>query len=558
MQTGFNSAAATKEGKRAGITATEIANTLEAVLGYFNATKSGDKKFLKAINDEAKAWRDQIAGLRGADQEKLDAFFGQPAPKDVTAALAASGLTLEGTPEQEFLGAYFSLTQKMTKDPAAYWPGKPVPTLGDYRDILAFDAYRETLDGKTDGPATMLVQRLDAFEGASGSKHGAGTGLISAIAAHINATPRHPAEVYTPPAEVRTDYLNAFHHTYSGYVTWRPTADMQSVTTEACRGYGVAPDKKDSMLAHEAAKFTAALARGGIAATVEPRHGATYGEDCVRVTMSMDDYTKRFIPIMTGDIEIDTSIPGDKHAASFSTVDEYTGYEPGKRAFFERENLLVSAAELAKIEAAFPPPALERAAEALDFLKAVNAVARRDESLPAPAGAAEKFARLTPQFPVSGDKVTEVEGFYYSSTDLHNKINACLREVECAINGKAPPEPSFLPREDVTGLDPFECNGNIYIPRSDKSYQAALYMQKTHGTDYSWVVNDKDAQPKCNGKDVYVIFTGKLDGTARADAVADLYRKLQEDPADARARAATILRRKTRVPAPLSLKPKTP
>ena len=112
-----------------------------------------------------------------------------------------------------------------------------------------------------------------------------------------------------------------------------------------------------------------------------------------------------------------------------------------------------------------------------------------------------------------------MEGYYYSSTDLHNKINACLGEVECAINGKATPPAVFAPREDVSGLAPFEHKGDTYLPRSDKSYQAALYMQMTHGTDYTWVVNDKEAQPKCNGKGVYVIFTSKLDVAARARAV---------------------------------------
>lgn len=556
MQNQFNGNS-TPEGKRNGVAATEIADTLDALFAYFETTRKNDPAFLKAIIDEADGWRAAVAALRGADQKAVDFFFGQPARGDVKAALSAQGMTEDSADKNEYRSAYIEMTQSMTTDPQSYWPGKVVPTLSDYRSILDFDAYRETLDGKMDGPAAALLKRIDAFQGGFGSKHGSGRGLIHAITKYINTHPRHPAETYVQPAEVYCDYLNAFDHTYSPHVHWRPTDDMSQVKAVVSCATWASPEERNMAFAQEKVKFEAALGRGGIQADVKVVLGKTYADDALVVTMSMEDYTKRFIPIKCGKIQIDLSLPGRNDDASLGTVKYYDRYEPGKPAFFESSDLLLSAETMKALDADFPEKRFEGAAEALRFARGVKGLDETHEQIPVAPGQKADYIRLHRVERPFEPPVIEFEGLYYDSCDTHNKLNVCLSEVEAAVNdhdwtehrgSREPKKP-----DDVS----FEHNGDMYIPQGEKNYQIALHMKYKYGTDYTWVINDDDAKAKAKGRDKYVIFTGKLGASAHDAAVAEVNEMLRQDWNPHDIHAATVLRKKMKVGKPLSLGPKT-
>jgi hypothetical protein len=553
MLDAFNTSSAAETGKRAGVDGREIAETIEGIFKYFSETKSGSPALLAAIEKEAESWRAQVAGLRTADQKALDTFFGQPAGKDVKAALAAKGITEAAVGQDEFRNQYFQLSENMKTDPSAYWPGKVVPTLDDYRDILKFDAYRESIGATAGDRAQQLLKRLDAFEGGFGSKHGSGTGLIHQISDYIGSTPRHASETYAEPADVYVDYLNAFHHTYSPYKNWAPSDDLRQVSTSVNIGYGD-PDKKNDVIAREFAKLEAAFERGNIKADLRVELGKTYGEDAIKVTMPMDDYLNRYVPILTGKLEIDLTIPDSKYDADINTQETYYGYLPGKQSFYDKEDLVVSAAVLKAIEADFPDAKLEAAADALYFTRAMGALATSPEQWPLAPGVKGDFVRLKVTRPAFNDQVYLFEDEYFSSTDAGNKIAASLSEVDDAVNARAKKEPAArAAKEPDTHV--FEHNGDMYLPSTTKSYQIALHMKYKYGVDYTWVIRDKDAELRANKKDKYVLMTGALAPGIRDEAMADLNRKLDEEVAPKELRAATVLKRKMRVGKPLNFRP---
>lgn len=551
MQNQFNGSSQ-PEGKRNGVPATEIADTLEALFAYFEATQKANPAVLKAINEEAQGWQAGIAALRGGNQKAVNDFFGQPAGGDVKAALAAKGINEARSSEDAYRKAYYELIQEMTTDPQAYWPGRVVPTLNDYRKILKFDAYRETLDGNQTAPAAMLLKRIDAFEGGWGSMHGAGTGLASAINNYINYHPRHPSEAYVQPDDVYTDWLNAFDHTYSTYVHWRPAEDMSQVKAVVSCGTWASPEDRNMAFAQEKAKFEAALGRGGINADVKVQLGETYAGDALVVTMSMEDYTQRFVPIKCGKIRIDLSRPGKNDEANLSTCKNYVCYEPGKPAFFENDDLLVSVETMKSLDADFPDKRFEGAAEALRFARGINGLEETVEQIPVAPGQKADFIRL---HRVEGIRspVIQFEGRYYDDCDTHNKLNASLREVEAAVNGRP-----WTPRESgraqqVFDDASFEHNGDMYIPKGDKSYQIALHIKYTYGADYTWVINDAGAKAKAGGMEKYVLFTGKLESPARETAIAEVNKMLTQEWTPHDIHAATVLRKKMKVGKPLNL-----
>jgi hypothetical protein len=136
---------------------------------------------------------------------------------------------------------------------------------------------------------------------------------------------------------------------------------------------------------------------------------------------------------------------------------------------------------------------------------------------------------------------------------MHNKLNASLRDVEAAVNGHAW-------KSSLGGRDPkepddasFEHNGDMYIPKGEKSYQVALHIKFKYAANYTWVIDDDDARVKAKGKDKYVIFTGKLDPPLREAAIAEVNERLKQDWQPHDIQAATILRKKIKVGKPLSL-----
>jgi hypothetical protein len=575
MQQDFNDQSK-PEGKRAGVKATEIADTIDAIIAYFEETKQGFPTLLDAIHNEGKEWKGNVSKLRGGDQEIVNSFFGQPAPKDVKDALAAKGIPAKAYGEpgfDEYRNEYFAMTQEMSKNGSAYWPGTPTSSLDDFRDILQFDSYREKLKGLTDGPATQLVERLDAFEGSRGSKHAALTGLMHETYAYIGNTPRDPSETFVPPPDVKTDYLNAFNHYYSTYIDWHPSDDLTQVTARISNGTGELPEKKALFLASEEAKAKAALVeRGGIAADVHVELGKTYAQDAVVITMPMKEFTGRYLPIMRGEIEIDCSVPGSTFSDDVRKVKNYPGYEPGKAAFsygstMNGSDLLVSPATMKALSAEFPEPRLQDAAEALSFLRLTNSVVETREDVAVAPGRKESFFRLKPQFP-KGD-VHGFEGLYFDSCDIHNEVNRCLRDVSAGVNGYPPSEGSSRTQSKPDDVS-FEHNGDMYIPRGMKYYQAALHMKHKYGVDYTWVFRDDEGKAKAAGLEKYVLSTSKLDPAIRAAAMADLNERLAatwtvtdlRSTTVQRCRArvardsgeATVLRNKLRVGKPLSLK----
>lgn len=480
---------------------------------------------MKAIGNEAKGWRGQIAALRGADQATLDKFFGQPAPADIEAHLDKMGKRPDRMKPEEFRDLYYNAMEELTVDKSAYWPGKVVPVLRDLDTLLKFDAYREKLDGVANGPATAMLKRIDAFQGARGSRHAAGGGVYSLINAYINAQPRHPSETYAPPPDIRTDYLNAFDHTYSRCVFWRPATDMQTVEASIVRAYGPV-ENRYALIAGEEAKVKAALIeRGGINAAVGVKLGKTYGEDAVVMTMSMEDYRQRFIPIMEGKIKIDRSVPGSLHHGHFSTQDAYSGYVPGKQAFFEADSLLVAKKVVDALDGDANIGRLNHARLALQFLRAAGSIAETAVEMPVAPGKTETFIEIRHR-PDRKAEVRKIGNAYYSSTDLHNKTRRSLANIDAAINGGAfKSEP--VSRQDKPDTEIFEHNGDMYLPRGTRYYQAALHMQHKYGIDYTWVISDGEAKKKAGGKDKYVIFTSKLAPEIRDAALADLKLRLE-------------------------------
>lgn len=554
MQLAFNGNSKSA-GKRAGVDGNEIADTIEAVFAYFQATKQDHPRLLDAIEKEAKEWRGNVSSLRGADQDTIDSFFGQPAPKDVTAALAAKGVTRENTAERDYFQKYMEVNGEMQKNGSAYWPGQVVPTLSDYEEILRFDAYREEVSGTKDGPAAQLLKRLDAFDGGRGSKHAALTGLMHATTDYISSTPRHPAEKYTPPGGVKVDYLNAFHHTYSTHHDWHPSDDMQRVTATLNWGAGVGPTEKYKFLAHEKAKIDAAFARGGIQGRAEVKLGKTYGEDAIEIIMTMDDYLNRYLPILRGALTIDTSVPGGTFNGSIQTVTDYTGYEPGKQAFFYGSDVVVAVDALDRLRLDAADPREAQAGDALRFLRETNAVAESPEKLPVAPGQKGYFIRLKRGPAPKGD-VFEFDDVYYSSCDLTNKVTDALREVEAVANGR--PHKSFLSTHAYSGDTVcFEHKGDMYVPKGEKFYQAALFMQHKYGIDYTWVIRDDEGKKKAGGAEKYVINTSKLDPAVRDVAMAELRQRLEEDYDHAHSlRRATILQKPLQVRKPINFSPK--
>lgn len=504
-------------GKRSGITGLEIADTLDAIFCYFQDTKKSDPHLLQAIEKEAGSWRGQVDSLRTANQLVVDNFFGQPAHRDIITLLETQGITREGSLEDVYEGEYLRAYSKQTKDPRAYWPGRVVPTLRDYRDILEFDAYRERLDGIEDGIAHKLLARMDAFEGASGGIHCSGTELKTCIDDHIAATPRHPSEIYVEPSDVRTDYLNAFAHTYSPNISWKPSDDMTQVTAVLRQGYGA--QNKFASLAHETAKLKAAFNRGGIQAAVAVHLGITYGEDVIRVTMSMKDYRECYIPILRGQKDIDTSILGKAQRASFYPVEVYTGYEAGKAAFFDGKDLIVS----------FDKMGFSGITKTLEFLRNTGFVKEKTEGVPTSPGQKSDFVRISLDIQTLYQReVYKIGPVYYSNTDMFNKLNASLREIEAALNGRQS-EGSLRAKSHPSVDDnfSFEHNGDMYIPSGEVYHQIALHMKYVYGVGYTWVIDDREAKVKAVGKNKLVIKISTLDLNAREAAMADLKQKLQ-------------------------------
>lgn len=331
MQQVFNaSSAADAVGRRAGITGTEMAETLESLFAYFKKSLQANPDMLHAIESEASEWRAKIPTLRGASQETIDYFFGHPASKDIIEKLAAEGITPPDLdPGYEYGRKVSAAFNRATVDPQSYLQGKVVPTISEYRQLLKFDASREKLDGDENGPAHTLLQKIDSFQGGFGAKHGAGGGLGGKILDYIANAPRHPAEIFVQQ-DVRTDYLNAFDHTYSRYLDWKPSADMQSVTAVSQHSYG-GPQEKNEILSAEKAKFEAALIeRGGINATVEVKLGKTFAEDAIVITMSMEDYTTRYIPIMTGKLKIDLAFRARRTMQASAKLNSLTAMPPAR------------------------------------------------------------------------------------------------------------------------------------------------------------------------------------------------------------------------------------
>lgn len=515
------------EGTRSGVRATEIADTIEAIFDYFKATKTAYPKMQAAVQKESSGWRAQVAGLRGADQQTLDKFFGQPSHKDVIAALEGMGIARENTPESQFRNAYITQSDKMTVDPSAYWPGKVVPTLGDYRSIIAFDAYREKLDN-TQGPATQLLARLDAFEGGSGSRHASGNELYHQSSAYIQNTPRHPSEKYEQPADVKPDYGNAFHHTYNAGLNWVPSADMTTVSAARTVGHGSA-ENKSATLAYEKAKFEAALnERGGMNATVEVKFGATYADDKVIVTLPMDEYLTSYIPISQGKITIDTDIPGwGPNRNAFQTSEYYSGYEPGKKAYRSHDGLMVSLSSFNEILKAAPDSALAASRAAIEFGKAVKAFNVSARKIPGPAGE-EDFLRIQRKEQGHSDKISLVDGRYYTSTDASNKVSGGLWEIEATLNAvpRKPEQPQH-PRNDSDNAW-FEHKGDIVVPRNDRYQQIALHMTYTYGVKNEWWTDDAEVKAKAQDREIYIIRTSKLKPEDRTAALADLQSRLEQ------------------------------
>jgi hypothetical protein len=520
-------------GRRSGVPAPEIADTIEDIFDYLHRTKRESPSLIEAIDKEASAWHEQVEWLRDADQPTLDRFFGQPSKTDVETALAEQGITRENTPEEDYRGKWDSVAQELQIDAGAYWPGEVVPTLREYRELLQFDAYRYwVLVGLPNSSAAKLIRRLDAFEGAFGATHLAFTQLSHEIGDYINGTERHPSEVYAEPDGVLVDYLNAFHHTYNASISWAPSDDMSTVTAMVGRGGG--GERKNASLALERAKFDVALARGGISPQAKVVLGDHYGEDAIRVTMSMDEYTRRYLPILRGEVHIDTSYRlesrGGLDRAPMNTVDVFRGYEPGKPAFYDGQDVLVDANFLGSLEVDMAGDTHKRAARALRFLREAGAVRETGELVTTLPGSRSEFVRLSPEFRRGGDDVYLIDGKYYSSTDMQNQISRSLGVIQGAAAGQSLDLWARSQKRSVHDHYFFSHDGDMYIPQGDRSYQLALHIQHKYGAKHTWVIHDPRAKGKAGGRDMYVIQTSKLSITARREAKAEIRAALEGIP----------------------------
>lgn len=521
-----NARAAAPEGKRSGVTATEIVDTIAAIFRYFGEGKTDHPRLQGALVREAGGWADQLPALRGADQQALDKFFGQPSPKDVEAELEKQGIKRDKMPEQQFFNAYIRQSEKMTTDPQAYWPGKVVPTLGDVRSILAFDAYREKLDGKT-GAATQLLARLDAFEGGSGSRHGSGNELYHEGNIYIQNTPRHPSETYVQPADAKADYGNAFHHTYNAGLGWKPSADLSTVSAERKVSHG-APERKSDILGHEKAKIEAALnERGGMSATVKVELGKTYADDKLVVTLSMDDYLNRFIPISKGEITIDTYIPNwGPNPNAFQAYPNYAGYEPGKSAYFEGEKLVMSTRKWQQMLGAAEGTPEAEAVRELRFGVAAQALRLTGMKLPVEGGE-EDFMRVSIKREEDYDKVLLLQGRYYTVSDISDKMNRAIRLAEAALNGRPVAAQPVAQPGNAFDNAWFEHKGDIYVPANDRYHQIALHMQYQYGIKPETYFDDDEVNEKAADRRLYAIKTSELKPEDRTAALADLQARLE-------------------------------
>jgi hypothetical protein len=512
-------------GRRSGVPAPEIADTIEAMFSYFHDTKREYPALVEAIDKEASAWRGEVEWLHHADQATLDQFFGQPSRMDVEAALAARGVTKENTAPDGYQEQAQMLFQTLETNSGAYWPGEVVPTLDDYRELLRFDAYRERLHGIEDGPATKLIRRLDAFEGAFGAKHLAITGLSHEIDSYVNGTRRHPAEVYAEPAEVHVDYLNAFQHTYTPSISWTPSDDMSTVTATVRRGSGLA-EGKFTFLAEEKAKFEAALLRGEITARIVAVPGRCYGDDSIRVTMSMDDYTRRFLAILRGEIPVDTCYRSEfgMQTAPIGQVEIFRGYEPGKAAFFDGGDVLVDIEFMRYLSGGRSRRPSTPASKGLRFLREASAVRETAEFVTTAPGLKSEFVRLSSVLPKRSDDVHFIDGVYYSSTDLHNKINRSLEDIQGAASGQSPNAWHLRLAQTQPAHDDasFSHSGDMYVAQGERGYQLALHIQHKYGATYTWAITDPRAKAKADGQRMFVIRTSTLPIAAQREAKAEI------------------------------------
>lgn len=505
------------EGRRCGVPASEIAATIEDIFAYLESSKASNTELIAAIRNEATQWRDRVLTLRGADQASLDAFFGQPASRDIETALAAQGITHDAVDETTYDDAFGRAYQHATVDRSCYWPGRVVPTLHDYRRLLCFDAYRERLDGVDDGPAARLIARLDSFQGGMGRVHLALTSFLHCLSDYVNSTPRHPSEVYTEPPDVPIDYLNAAWHTYTTYLDWQPSDDMRQVSA-AMHVNGSAEDKFQ-WLAHERAKARFALECGGIDATVDVRLGQTYGGDAVVITMSMQDYTDKYLRVLLGERELDQSRAPERMPVH--SVDVYTGYQPGSDAFFQDGDLLVALTAMERIAAASQTEGPSSSAvAALKFLSA-GFVRTSTDRWPVAPGIVGDFVRLSPDVPVESSRVYRVEGRYYTGVDIDNEVNRCLFCIQAVVTGREPTPPRQRVQEIPDGTW-FQQGGDVYIPKGEAYYQIALRMKFTYGVDFDWVIRNERAQRRAGDTEKYVLLTSALEQPARSRAIGEL------------------------------------
>lgn len=131
-----------------------------------------------------------------------------------------------------------------------------------------------------------------------------------------------------------------------------------------------------------------------------------------------------------------------------------------------------------------------------------------------------EFLLPPPPYTPNLGTVYEFGGTYYSETDIHNKINSSLRDIEAAANGRQQEHPAAA-RGQSKDRTSFEQDGDMYLPRTTESYQTALYMKSTYGTDYSWR-SAGEIGDRARGQDKYVIRTGSLDPQVREAAIDDL------------------------------------
>ena len=139
-----------------------------------------------------------------------------------------------------------------------------------------------------------------------------------------------------------------------------------------------------------------------------------------------------------------------------------------------------------------------------------------------------------------------------------NKLNGSLRLIESAVNGHPYKMFKGSKNPEVPDEVTFEHNGDMYIPRGDKTYQVALHMKYQYGVDYTWGTYNTEGKEAAGagGKPKYLIYTSKLVPSVRDAALADMNERLKQDWNASDVHAATVLRKKLKIGKPLPLGPK--